>query len=82
GNAERRVEEISAQAEATPGGDGSLLLKARFDLPADAPSQSSRRSGEKVDWRLEWVDAAGVAAWSLTVPVRGDATTSVSAPDR
>ncbi|MEE9477867.1 MAG: DUF3592 domain-containing protein, partial [Roseateles sp.] len=62
GNAERRVEEISAQAEATPGGDGSLLLKARFDLPADAPSQSSRRSGEKVDWRLEWVDAAGVAA--------------------
>jgi len=73
GSTERLVEELSQQVRPQPDAAGGLTLQARFELPADAPSQDSRRSGEKVEWRLEWLDAKGGVMLMVPVPVHATA---------
>ncbi|MFY3382725.1 DUF3592 domain-containing protein [Paracidovorax sp. MALMAid1276] len=58
GNAERRVEDFTQPARVLPLPDGSLHLSGRFEMPGDAPPHGARRSGERVDWRLELLHGA------------------------
>ena len=57
GETRRLVEHLEQQAQPLPLPDGSARLVARFTLPDDAPAHGARRSGERVDWRLELMQA-------------------------
>lgn len=62
GSPERAVETLDAQMRQHAGVDGSLRLVGRFTLPEDAPAHGARRSGERVDWRVELLRAG---RWEL-----------------
>ncbi|MCE4556173.1 DUF3592 domain-containing protein [Pelomonas cellulosilytica] len=82
GTTERLVEELNAHAQRIlPAPDGLRLL-ARFDLPADAPSEGARRSGDKVAWRFEWLDPKGRIVMAVPLLVQADASISEPAVDR
>jgi hypothetical protein len=71
GSPERRVESLTESARVQPTPDGGLRLSARFDVPPDAPPHGARRSGERVDWRLELLDHSREAVeLSYDVPVQ------------
>ena len=71
GSSERRVESFLERARVQPTPEGGLRLIARFDLPPDAPPHGARRSGERVDWRLELLQPAEDAVeLSYVVPVQ------------
>lgn len=79
---EHLVEELAAHAQhllRTPAGP---RLQARFELPADAPSDGARRSGDKVAWRFEWLDPKGRIVMAVPLPVQADASVSEPAMDR
>lgn len=82
GTTERLVEDLTQRVLPQPSPDGGLGLQARFELPADAPSQGSRRSGEKVEWRLEWLDAKDDIVLMVPIPVQAAAQRSDTAGDR
>lgn len=71
GSPERCVESFSEAARVQPSADGGLRLVARFGVPPDAPPHGSRRSGERVDWRVELLSTPGGAAdLTYELPVR------------
>jgi hypothetical protein len=79
---ERLAEHFIQDARPTLNPDGGLNLQARFELPTDAPSQGARRSGEKVAWRLEWLDEEDSILLAVPIPVQAAATRDDSASDR
>jgi len=70
GKNERLAEHFTQHAGTQPAADGGLTLLARFELPADAPTQGARRAGERVDWRLEWLDERGRIVMAVPIPVQ------------
>lgn len=71
GSPERCVESFSTPARVQSTPEGGLRLTARFDVPLDAPPHGSRRSRERVDWRLELLEPSGEAAeLTYDVPVQ------------
>ncbi|RYH55564.1 MAG: hypothetical protein EON54_12620, partial [Alcaligenaceae bacterium] len=70
------VEGATAQQ---PAPDGGLRLVARFEVPADAPTHGARRSGDRVDWRVELLDAHGAVELSYALAVQA-APASLGAP--
>ena len=79
GSPERCVESFTEVARVQPTADGGLRLVARFAVPPDAPPHGSRRSGERVDWRVEMLPAPGGAAeLSYELPVQAAPHTSNS----
>ncbi len=70
GTQERQVEALERAAAAMPDMAGGERWHARFELPADAPTHGGRRSGERVDWRLEILTAEGAVEVSYDVPVQ------------
>ena len=82
GTTERLVEDLTQHVRPHPSPDDGLGLQARFELPADAPSQGSRRSGEKVEWRLEWLDAKDGIVLMVPIPVQAAVPRSDAAGDR
>ena len=74
GETRRLVEHLEQQAQPLPLPDGSARLVARFTLPDDAPAHGARRSGERVDWRLELMQAAGGVELSHDIAVQGSST--------
>jgi hypothetical protein len=79
---EHRVEDISQQVRPRFDPDGGVSLLARFELPADAPAHEARRSGEKVEWRLEWLDAKDDVILVVPIPVQSSASVDDAAADR
>lgn len=79
---ERLAEQFVQEARPSLQADGGMTLQARFVLPADAPSQGARRSGEKVDWRLEWLDAREAVVMAVPLPVQAGAASDDPASDR
>ncbi len=75
GTSERQAEQFTQDTRTLSGPDGSLRLQARFELPADAPSQGARRSGEKVEWRLEWLGDRDEVVMAVPIPVQAAAAT-------
>lgn len=73
GETERQVELVDAVVTALPDPQGGERWQARFHLPADAPTHGGRRSGERVDWRLEVLDAKGRPGVFFDVPVQAAA---------
>jgi hypothetical protein len=86
GTQERRVEAFERAATVMPDMAGGERWHARFELPADAPTHGGRRSGERVDWRLEILAAEGAVEVSYDVPVHETPVRSAghprAAPDR
>lgn len=84
GSPERRVESFEQPAKVYRTADGGLRLVARFDLPPDAPEHGGRRSGERVDWRLELLHNPGDAAeLTYDLPVQAAPQTfEAPPPDR
>lgn len=86
GTQERQVEAFERAATAMPDMAGGERWHARFELPADAPTHGGRRSGERVDWRLEILTAEGAVEVSYDVPVQETPARSaghpMAAPDR
>lgn len=80
GESSRLVEHLEQQAQPLPLPDGSARLVARFTVPDDAPTHGARRSGERVDWRLELMRESGGVELSQDVAVQGSST--LSANDR
>ena len=79
---EQRVEELAQEVRPRLDPDGGMSLVARFDLPADAPAHGSRRSGEEVAWRLEWLDAKANIVLVVPIPVQSAAPIDDTAGDR
>ncbi|HEY8879318.1 MAG TPA: DUF3592 domain-containing protein [Roseateles sp.] len=73
GTSERLAEHFTQDVRPTASVDGGLLLQARFQLPVDAPSEGARRSGEKVAWRLEWLDDSEEIVMAVPIPVQAAA---------
>lgn len=79
GSPERCVESFTEVARVQPTADGGLRLVARFAVPPDAPPHGSRRSGERVDWRVEMLPTpGGTAELSYELPVQAAQHTSNS----
>ncbi|MBK7006415.1 MAG: DUF3592 domain-containing protein [Burkholderiales bacterium] len=74
GESSRLVEHLEQLAHVQSLPDGSARLVARFSLPDDAPSHGARRSGERVDWRLELMYASGDVELSHDLAVQGSST--------
>lgn len=55
-----------------PQPDGQHRLEAAFQLPADAPATGFYRGGCQVQWRVQLIDAQGLARLSYELPVRAD----------
>lgn len=70
GSPEWLVEAVDAATAQQPTPEGGLRLVARFDIPADAPTHSAQRSGERVDWRVELLGAGGSVELSYDLPVQ------------
>ncbi|MDR7272246.1 hypothetical protein J2X20_004920 [Pelomonas saccharophila] len=79
---ERLAEHFTQDARPLHHPDGGLSLQARFELPSDAPSQGARRSGEKVDWRLEWLDEKDNIQMAVPIPIHSAMAIEDSAGDR
>lgn len=45
-------------------------LQAQFNVPADAAASDARRGDEKVNWRIEWLDAGGEPELSFDLDVQ------------
>ena len=86
GTQERQGAAFERAATAMPDMAGGERWHARFELPADAPTHGGRRSGERVDWRLEILTAEGAVEVSYDVPVQETPARSaghpMAAPDR
>ncbi|WP_353395798.1 DUF3592 domain-containing protein [Hydrogenophaga sp. 5NK40-0174] len=81
GTSQRRVETMEAEAAGIPDMQGSIRWMAHFELPEDAPTFGARRSGERVEWRLELLKQDGSLDVSFDVPVEGSASVAHQ-PDR
>ncbi len=81
GTSERRVEAFEADAAGIPDMQGNVRWLCHFELPEDAPIFGARRSGERVEWRLELLKEDGSVDVSFEVPVEGTAIPSAM-PDR
>lgn len=73
GSSERQVEHFDAVVSVWPDPQGGARWEARFELPADAPTHHSMRSGERVEWRLELLGPDGKEQVSFDVPVQAAA---------
>lgn len=85
GSSERLVEQFVQIVKTMPDPGGGARWQARFDVPADAPTHGSRRSGERVDWRLEVLGEGETVEVSFDVPVASApawSTTGAATPDR
>lgn len=84
GSPERCVQTLEAETRYTASADGQARLAARFTVPDDAPTHGARRSGERVDWRLELMRAAHEPELAYDLPVQAAAawTSSDLVPDR
>ncbi|MGL4807788.1 MAG: DUF3592 domain-containing protein, partial [Giesbergeria sp.] len=78
GESSRLVEHLEQQAQPLLLPDGSARLVARFTVPDDAPTHGARRSGERVDWRLELMRESGGVELSQDVAVQGSSTPSAN----
>jgi hypothetical protein len=59
------------RCEASPaGGPDSPSWQARFDLPADAAANDARRNDDRVNWRIDLLDATGGAELSFDLAVQ------------
>lgn len=81
GASERLVEHFDATASVLPDPQGGERWVARFDVPQDAPSHGGRRSGERVDWRLEVLDGEGKVLVAFDVPVQAAASAAAGQGD-
>lgn len=79
---EHLVEELVQEVRPRLDPDGGVTLLARFELPVDAPAHESRRSGEQVAWRFEWLDAKQDVILVVPIPVQSAAPVHDDAMDR
>lgn len=63
-----------------PRPDGQHQVEAGFQLPADAPASGMYRGQCIVQWRVQLVDAQGLARQSFEVPVRADRASAAASP--
>lgn len=84
GSPERRVESFAEPVAMQPASGGRLRLVARFLVPPDAPTSGARRSGERVEWRLDLLRTPqGEPELTCDVPVQAAAQPlSGDPPDR
>ncbi|WP_422845985.1 ankyrin repeat domain-containing protein [Acidovorax sp. M2(2025)] len=81
GSPERRVEAVDARTTQQPTPDGGARLVARFSVPADAPSHGAKRSGERVDWRVELLREDGSVELFYEVPVQAAPSAALGAAE-
>lgn len=70
GSPERRVEVVEGATTQQPTPEGGLRLVARLEVPADAPTHGAKRSGERVDWRVELLALSGEVELSYDLAVQ------------
>jgi hypothetical protein len=70
GASPRRVEELEPEIKVQPTPEGGLRILARFKLPEDAPTHGSYRDRERVDWRMELLNADGSVELDYDLPVQ------------
>ncbi len=63
-------------------GQEAITLQALFHLPVDAAASESRRDGERVNWRVEWLDAGGEPELSFDLAVRAGPGNAPAPVDR
>ena len=81
GSPERRVEAVDARTTQQPNPDGGTRLVARFTVPADAPSHGAKRSGERVDWRVELLREDGAVELFYDLPVQAAPSAALAAAE-
>jgi hypothetical protein len=86
GTQERQVEAFEQVAGVLPDMADGERWQASFELPADAPTHGGRRSGERVDWRLEILKPDGAVEVFYDIPVQARMETTAAhgdaVPDR
>ncbi|CAN7304456.1 DUF3592 domain-containing protein [Acidovorax sp. LjRoot129] len=70
GSPERRVQVVDGATVLQPTSEGGVQLVAQFEVPPDAAAHGALRSRERVDWRVELLDAAGAVELSYPLPVQ------------
>lgn len=70
GSPERQVQAVDAVTVREPLPDGGLRLVARFGVPEDAPTHGAKRSGERVDWRVDLLGPEGSVELSYDLNVK------------
>ncbi len=84
GKQERQVQVFEQAVSVVPDLQGAEHWHTRFELPQDAPTHGGRRSGERVDWRLEILGDEGQVVVSYDVPVQAQSQAmgvAAQAPD-